>query len=121
MQNPQYFTQGTAAALSLHIHQKLSNVGQSTASLSWQTGVVVPILVESVVIVADIVEEGEACVLNNLIDDKGEVAADDGEVELTLVVDEAEVIMVDEEWGTDVTAKDTKVVDVGVICVPEKK
>ena len=97
MQNSQNFTQGTTAALSLHIPRKISNVEQSTARLSWQTGVVVPILVESVVIVADIVEEGEACVLNNLIDDQGEVVVDDGEVELILVIDEAEVIMVDEE------------------------
>ena len=57
--------------------------------MSWQTGVVVPRLVEPVVHVADVVTGEEEFVLNKLADVTDEVVADEDEFEETLGDDEA--------------------------------
>ena len=87
--NPQYFKQGAAATLSLHICQNVSSVLQSTVGLSWQTGVVVPKLVEPVVNVGDVVTGEDEFVLNKLVVVTDEVVDDEDEFEVTLGDDEA--------------------------------
>lgn len=62
-QNPQYFKQGLAVFLSLHIPQKVLRVLQSMVGLSWQGGLVVPILDE-------VVLDNVVGVVNKLVGDK---------------------------------------------------
>ena len=75
--------------MSLHICQNVSSVLQSTVGLSWQTGVVVPKLVEPVVNVADVVTGEDEFVLNKLVGVTDEVVTDEDEFEVTLGDDEA--------------------------------